>query len=607
MSSLVTKVKTAYALGIPNILQVLLYRGRVRVGASRIPAALMPDGPFFKEVPFKKLALTPTDDWQVSALYFGWWVRSLNRNPPDWHENPINGVRAPRKPWWLLSDFSSDVGDIKLVWEASRMTWLFAFVERYLAGDASALSQLNTWLKDWCTQNPAGIGANWKCGQEAGIRVMHLAMAAMLLKQTKTPTNNLLLFIEIHLKRIVPTLRYAMSQDNNHGTSEAAALYIGGTWLAHHGRGIGKKWARLGRTWLENRATRLIMEDGSFSQYSVNYHRVLLDTLSMVELWRRHLNLPPFSQQFQKRAILASEWLAAMVDVKTGDAPNLGANDGAYLFSVATQELRDFRTSVQTSMVLFRGAKVYTEDGVWNARLRALEIALPKENYALRQSQLFDKGGYAILRRGHAMTLLRYPRFRFRPSQADILHVDLWCNGENILRDAGTYSYHASLDELNYFPGTKSHNTIQFDDRDQMPRLSRFLFGDWLKTKAIEPLYLDSCGDSFSASYQDTQGVYHQRKIILSENKLVVIDNFHGFHKKAVLRWRLKMADWCLSEDQLTSALGKLRINATVPVVRSELTQGWESRYYLQKTATPVLEIEVHQPGQITTEYTWCL
>jgi hypothetical protein len=39
---------------------------------------------------------------------------------------------------------------------------------------------------------------------------------------------------------------------------------------------------------------------------------------------------------------------------------------------------------------------------------------------------------------------------------------------------------------LNYFAGTASHNTIQFDDRDQMPRVSRFLFGDWLKPDVIE-------------------------------------------------------------------------------------------------------------------------
>ena len=87
-----------------------------------------------------------------------------------------------------------------------------------------------------------------------------------------------------------------MAQDNNHGTSEAAALYIGGSLLVHNNHAEGNEWARKGSYWLENRARRLIGVDGSFSQYSLNYHRVVLDTFSMVEVWRGHLNLPRFSE-----------------------------------------------------------------------------------------------------------------------------------------------------------------------------------------------------------------------------------------------------------------------------------------------------------------------
>jgi len=74
-----------------------------------------------------------------------------------------------------------------------------------------------------------------------------------------------------------------------------------------------------------------------------------------------------------------------------------------------------------------------------------------------------------VLRHGPAMALLRYPRFRFRPSQADALHLDFWVSGENWLRDAGSFSYNTEQRWLNYFPGTVAHNTIQFDGRDQMP------------------------------------------------------------------------------------------------------------------------------------------
>ena len=60
------------------------------------------------------------------------------------------------------------------------------------------------------------------------------------------------------------------------------------------------------------------------------------------------------------------------------------------------------------------------------------------------------------------------------PSQADAMHVDLWVNGKNLLVDAGSYSYNTNTGLSDYFNGTASHNTVQFDDRDQMPKLGRF-------------------------------------------------------------------------------------------------------------------------------------
>ncbi len=48
-----------------------------------------------------------------------------------------------------------------------------------------------------------------------------------------------------------------------------------------------------------------------------------------------------------------------------------------------------------------------------------------------------------------------------------------------------------------------------------------------------------------------------------------------------------------------------LAVQATIPIVRCEIVQGWESRHYLEKTPVPVLEIEVQQSGTLTTEYRW--
>ena len=67
------------------------------------------------------------------------------------------------------------------------------------------------------------LGVNWKCGQEASIRVIHLIMGPF--KSLKNPSNALIQLIITHLKRIEPTTSYAIGQSNNHGTSEGA-LYL---------------------------------------------------------------------------------------------------------------------------------------------------------------------------------------------------------------------------------------------------------------------------------------------------------------------------------------------------------------------------------------------
>ena len=50
-----------------------------------------------------------------------------------------------------------------------------------------------------------------------------------------------------------------------------------------------------------------------------------------------------------------------------------------------------------------------------------------------------------------------------------------------------------------------------------------------------------------------------------------------------------------------------ITVQTTMPIIRCEVVQGWESRHYLEKTSVPVLEIEFQQPGTLTTEYRWAV
>lgn len=611
MSLLLTRLRTAWALGVPSIARVLLYRIGVRTGLNpvrRLRAAI-PLGDFFRAVePGMPLVTVPSvSAWVDGASLFGRWEIAFDDRPPDWLANPLTGQRFPEpaRIWWRIPDFDPRVGDIKLIWELSRMDWVLALAQRVRQGDTAALSRLNVWLADWCRNNPPYHGPNWKCGQEASIRVMHLAMAALILGQTRQAEPALRDLIHLHLQRIAPTLSYAMGQDNNHGTSEAAAMFVGGSWLQALGAPKGARWASQGRRWLEDRAAQLIAQDGSFSQYSLNYHRVMLDTFSMAEVWRRHLGLPAFSARWRGRALAATQWLHAMVDPLSGDGPNVGANDGARLLQLTDTSYRDFRPSLQLAMVLFAGRRALGGPGAWDHALSWLGQAAPAEVAAPAGSCQGDEGGFAVLRKGASMVMLRYPRFRFRPSQADALHLDLWQDGDNLLRDAGTYSYNTEAVCMDYFGGAAGHNTVQFDGRDQMPRLGRFLWGDWLRTSLTEGLAEDAEGLHFAASYRDAQGACHQRRVHLGAAHLRVEDEVAGFRQRAVLRWRLAPGHWTREDSRLTNGAHTLTVQGSMPIIRCEITEGWESRHYLEKTPVPVLEVEIGQAGTLTTEYRW--
>lgn len=565
------------------------------LGETALPSGQMPEAP---------------SAWLNEAVYFGWHAKPLPRHalPPDWHRNPFTQARidADDIPWWALSDFDTSVGDIKTVWEASRFDWVLAFAQRGLTGESDSIERLNQWVADWCHQNPCYCGPNWKCAQEASIRVIHLALAAHLLGQERDSTESLLALVEAHLARIRPTLAYARAQDNNHGTSEAAALYIGGYWLAHKGMSVGLNYAALGRRHLEERVARLIATDGAFAQYSVNYHRLALDTLSIVELWRRWLELPPFSDGFYERAKAAARWLSVMTDGQTGDAPNLGANDGANLLPLTSADYRDYRPAVQLALAMFAGERGFTRGGPHDDHLAWLGVATPRRASQPEREcpDQFDEGGFAVLRRDGWRAVFRYPRYRFRPSHCDALHVDLWHYGENLLRDGGSYSYNAEGQWRRYFAGPAAHNTIEFDERDAMPVLSRFLRGAWLKANSVACSTDESEGQVAQAAYTDWQGERHLRQISLSDAGLTVRDEISGFGEKAVLRWRLAPGEWVLTEDGVRSPHYFLRVIADSPITRIELVEGWESRYYLHKSPIPVLEVEVAAAGTLETRFT---
>lgn len=622
-----SKFKTLFRLGVGNVARVGVYRLGLKCGLHPAIRAVglncLP--PFFNasagrstSSPFSELDLNP--DWLHQGCWFGKHRFAIDDSPPDWFQSPFTAKRVsnPNRPWWKIQDFDVELGDIKEIWELSRFDWVIAMAQHAVGSTSHnnpeiqqrSIERLNAWLENWARLNPCYQGPNWKCGQEASIRVLHLILAAHFLDQLNQPTAGLVNLIESHLRRIAPTISYAVGQSNNHATSEAAALFIGGDWLARQGRSVGTGWSRAGRHWLDNRARRLIGDDGTFSQYSVNYHRLMLDTYSLARWWQLRFKLAPFEDRTQRQLGGAIDWLALMVDPETGDAPNLGPNDGANLLPLTSADYRDYRPAVNLASFLWRNRLVFKDArSLDHLRWLSLDPSLAKSTFQPPdRSNLLGRNGFCVLGNSNWKAVLRYPDDRFRPSQADALHVDFWADGVIVLRDAGSYSYFLDDKSTPDFKGTSAHNTVQFDQRDQMPYLSRFLYGQWLTTERWSAPQFQNGLWSVAAGYTDSWGASHCRSIQLTDRELVVEDQIAGFKKLATLRWRLNPADWSMTFSpnriHLRSSRFLLTIDHDRDITRAEIVMGWESRYYRDKTELPVLEIETRNSGKFKTRLT---
>lgn len=625
MPGRLAKARNYWRLGPANLLRVAAYRALLKAGWYRRQLPIEPAivGALFDwSGAGTSVRHPPAADpaaWSALAdrvrhgelpLFGVRWAEA--GFPPDWRRSLITQVDTdrPMAHWTTLPDFGLRGGDVKGWWETARFDGLLMLVLGWLCTRRTELREaIDAWWASWNADNPGNAGLQWKCGQESGLRLMHGLLAAELLQRwgDVAPTPAFDAWVAQHARRIAPTMLYAVGQDNNHGTSEAAALYVAGSFLAHRGGEHARdaaRWRAAGRHWLHDRAERIVMADGSFSQHSLTYHRVMLDTYAFAETWRRWRDEPPFAAVLRERCAAATRWLAAFTDPVSGDAPNLGANDGARLFPIQRTVYRDFRPSLHWAALLY----LDTAPAEADERLGWLDLggAEPGVGSTATETEppvrLFPDGAYAKLAAPGAWALLRLPRYRFRPSHADALHLDLWVGGRNLLRDGGSYSYNTDERWLHYFSGTESHNTVQFDGRDQMPRLSRFLFGDWLECDELQ-----TDADSVLAAYRDAFGARHRRRVSFGAGRCTVVDDVSGFRERALLRWRLapELGAGRLEGTTWQGSDLRIAVRSTGPIARVGCVEGWESRHYTEKTPLLVFEVEVRTDTTLTTELTW--
>lgn len=539
---------------------------------------------------------------------------------------------ATQQHWTEYSnEFAGE--DIKFTWEPARFVWSLALARAYKTTKNLAFSEL-FWQKfeEFLSNNPVNSGPNWASAQEVALRMMMWILAIPAFKNSPLSTPARLISfthaIQQHVLRLLPTLDYARSQHNNHLLSEALGLIFGGDFLRDCDS-RAQQWVDKGLREFELAVLNQIDDYGNYSQHSANYHRMMLQLalLYFAFLKKTDRQIP---DAVKTKLSLSTHWLITQLDLVSGRLPNLGHNDGTLLLAFGCTDFRDYRPTAQAAAIAFLGQPCLPP-GQWDEL--ALWLGLDPSN-PLVSPQMVASPAIHKLGTSDCWGSMRGVRFQNRPAHADQLHVEIWCNGENLARDAGTYLYNGSNPWQNALDATQIHNTVTIDGKDQMQRVSRFLWldhaqADWQETGQSNKITAAHNG------YRKL-GIRHERSLEYQDpHKFIIIDTLTPAPSdlcQHVYRLHWLLADWGWSLEGQKLTLTKDKLNAVIhtsafrqstgeKIIPSEVSlirggknligqakdevAGWESDTYGEKH--PVLSFSLYYSatGSITITTDW--
>ena len=509
--------------------------------------------------------------------------------------------------------FSTETGDLKFIWEPGRFAWAYTLVRAYwVTGDDAYADTFWQLLESWVADNPPNQGAHWRCGQETSLRLMACCFAFYAFADSPMSTPQRLAalvgIIAAQADRVAGDHIYAYLQKNNHAISEGMGLWTVGILFPE--LTLADKWREAGRKMLEEEVSRQIYDDGAYIQHATNYHRLMLhDYIWAIRLGE--LNGYKLSPVLHDKVRLAGEFLYQLQDTASGRSPNYGSNDGALILPLNGCDYQDFRPITGAIHYLFHQTRLnqpgpWDEDLIWFFGPEALES---KQTAVAKRPLQAPIGGYYTLRGENAWAMIRCATYRDRPSQADMLHLDIWRNGVNIACDPGTFLYYAEPPWNDSLVATEVHNTVSVDGFDQMARGPRFMWLTWIESKVFHHFESDNGylgyfeGAHFGYKHLP-QPITHRRAVLKAgEDVWIVVDDLVGQGEHTFrLHWLLADLPYEVDAAQKRVVLStgstqyELSLHSCLTPVSSEVQydvvrgaqdtvpRGWHSAYGISGT-----------------------
>lgn len=551
--------------------------------------------------------------------------------PIDWYLDPVRELRFPRGvPYkeWKLYEMRPGNADIKYPWELARCQHWATLGQAYrLTGDERFAQEIAHQLDDFMAGNPVGVGVNWTCTMDVGLRAVSWVIGLDLVRRSTTLDEafwaRAYAALFDHGLFIRGNLENTYEVTSNHFLSNVVGLWF----LASLFETLppGRDWAVFSRAALETEIDVQVLPDGADFESSVPYHRLV------AELFIGCLRLAdfkggPLSAHYRERV---RDMIGYLADVIRPDGlmPQSGdADDGRlHVFGgVGTASPQDGRHLLGPAAIIFERpewAQMGGSAAAWEAAWWGLGVAAapPRSAYPA-VVRLYPDAGHAVVRDGGLYLLVTNSCVGTKGfgnhKHNDQLGFEYHFGGGPLVVDPGSYVYTSDPNARNLFRGTGYHNTLMIDETEQNEINPEWLFRTFEKASAEHLAF--TAGDVVKYEGRHVgytrlaEGVAHTRGFVLDRRtgRLDIDDRLDGTGRHR-LAWRFHFAPGVAARRDgsavaLTAPWARVRLEWPASLT-AHVAPSWYSPSYGARVASQCLTLSAEHEVAASAEWRFAL
>jgi hypothetical protein len=547
----------------------------------------------------------------------------------EWHLDILSGKHFPNIFSKDIDIRSDKYGSAKVVWEINRLQFLLPIAIRYNAKrNKDDLELFIELINSWVKANPYLKGVNWYSNIEVNIRLIVWYFCWQVLWQDEKLKADKV-FTDFVTKTWLPSIYehciYSFnnpskfSSANNHLVAEHSGLFVAACcWKFQE----SQDWKQYALNGLEKEIIKQNSKNGINKEEAAEYIQFITDFFLIPYAVGNNYGVE-FSEIYKQQLYKISEYLINLLDVKNGYRKYGDEDDGKVLVVSSDPHFDNFSSILTSAAVIFGDEKFKTVDKGFDLKNWLLwgRSGFDKfNNIQLKEFQkksafYIQEGNFIFKKQGEGSDKEIYLHFDAAPlgylsiaahGHADALSIALHLDGDPILVDVGTFTYHTHKEWRNYFISTLAHNTICIDGKNQAYQAGPTMWLKHYKTDVIKAIQMDDT-EMVSAKHSgyDKYGCSHERTVSFNRLKEhFVIDDEVSLNNKShsILQpWHLhpeveiEKLDTHIFSLKHRQGRRKIKISCdsalSIEIKRAETDPilGWYSKSFLQREPTRVI------------------